>query len=47
MSRRQLPILLALLLSPALASAEVPARFQGKLEPCHLPPLEEEPRPQG
>lgn len=38
MSRRQLPILLALLLSPALALAEVPARFQGKLEPCRLPP---------
>lgn len=40
MSRRPLPILLALLLSPALASAEVPARFRGKLEPCTLPPTD-------
>lgn len=42
MSSRPMSLLLALLLSPALASAEVPARFQGKLEPCRIENLDEE-----
>ncbi|HWM91897.1 MAG TPA: alpha/beta fold hydrolase [Thermoanaerobaculia bacterium] len=42
MSSRLLSILLALLLFPALARAEVPARFQGKLEPCRIERLDEE-----
>lgn len=39
---RSLTLLLILLLSPALSLAEVPARFQGKLEACRIPDLDEE-----
>src|SRR5215210_3221642 len=43
MTQRHVPILLSLLLFPVLASAQAPAsRFQGKLQPCHIPDLDEE-----